>query len=112
MYLSFSPALPDVDGRRGFISPMSALTWQRLPLCDECLDEPPGRLDLVALSTLRSSIDEQLAMVGQLQHRRRWMARAYVRLRRQHAHTKAQRALRWKLKRAYRREAEAMEGSR
>jgi len=111
--LNCSPAPSCVDGwqdtTQGLIYPMSALLCQHLFRCDEHIDAPSGGDALVSLNALRSSIDEQFVMVQQLQHRRRRIARAYARLRRQRAHPKAQRSLRRKLNRAYRREAEAME---
>lgn len=51
----------------------------------------------------------RLGFLPQLQRRRRCIGRIYVRLRRQRAHAKAQRALRWKLRQAYRLQAEVME---
>jgi hypothetical protein len=95
--LSFSPALPCVDCRvlttQGLIHPMSSQVWQLLPLCSK-------------------DITNRIQAIEQLQSRRRRIARAYVRLRRQHAHVKAQRALRWRLCRMCQREKEAMEVQR
>ena len=68
-------------------------------LCDEHIEGLPGSDEPVAISALQYRISEQLAVVRHLQHRRRRIARAYVRLRRRHAHTKAQRALRFRLRR-------------
>ncbi len=114
--LNFSPALSCVDCQRdtnqGLMYHMSSLVWQLLPLCDEHIEEPFGSNEPVPFSALRYRINEQLAVVQHLQHRKRCIAHAYVRLRRQHAHVKAQRALRWRLNRASRLEAEVMEVGR
>ena len=114
--LNFSPAQTIVDckqeANQGVISQMGSLVWQLLPLCDEHIEEPFGSNEPVPFSALRYRINEQLAVVQHLQHRKRCIAHAYVRLRRQHAHGKALRALRWRLNRASRLEAEVMEVGR
>jgi hypothetical protein len=108
--LSFSPALPCMACRalvtQGLIYQMSSQVWQLLPLCDTHMEGPD---EPVSLSTLRCRISEQLAEIQHLQRRKRRVMRAYVRLRREHAHVKAQRALRWRLNRTYKLQAEAME---
>lgn len=111
--LNFSPALSCVDCQRdttqGLIYPMSPSVWQLLPLCDEHIDVLPGSDEPVSFHALRCQINEQLAEIQHLQRRKRHMARTYVRLRRQQAHHKAQRALRWRLNHAHKLQAEAME---
>lgn len=111
--LSFRPALPCVvceqPATAGHIYTMNPLVWQLVPLCNEHTEELPGSDKPVAISALQYRISEQLTMVRQLQRRRHRIARAYVRLRRQHAHTKAQRALRWRLNRASQLQAEALD---
>ncbi len=110
MRLCFTPALPCVDCRaltaQGLIYPMSSQVWQLLPFCDEHIEELPGSNGPVAISALQYRISEQLTVVRQLQRRRRRIARAYMRLRRQHAHTKLQRALRSRLRCICQRQAE------
>jgi hypothetical protein len=100
--LNFSPAQAIVGCRRGtnqgLMYHMSSLVWQLLPLCDEHIEEPFGSNEPVPFSALRYRINEQLAVVQHLQHRKRCIAHAYVRLRSQHAHVKAQRTLRWRLR--------------
>jgi hypothetical protein len=111
--LNFSPALSCVDCQRDttqtLIYPMSSLVWQLLPLCDRHMEEPSGTSESNSLNALRCCINERLAAIQHLQRGKRRIAHAYVRLRRQHAHVKAQRALRWRLNQAYRLHAEAME---
>ena len=113
MPLSFSPALPCVVCKQpataGRIYTVNPLVWQLVPLCNEHTEELPGSDEPVAISALQYRISEQLTVVRQLQRRRRRIARAYVRLRREHAHIKAQRALRWRLNQTYKLQAEAME---
>ncbi len=103
--LSIAPVLSCIDCRRdtnqGRIYPVSLLVWQLLPLCDEHINEPSGSGEPITLSTLQRHIDEQLAMTRHLQCRKHRIARAYMQLRSQRAHMKAQRALRRKLNRAY-----------
>jgi hypothetical protein len=112
--LSFSPALPCVDCHepttRGLIYPMSSQVWQLLPLCDEHSKEPSGSDEPVAFCVLRYRIDRQLAAIQHIRRRRQRLARAYLRLRKQHAYHKAQRALRIGLKRASRWQTQAREG--
>src|SRR5258708_5302815 len=87
--------------RRLSFLPMSSLAWRLLPLCDEYdehIEEPSGGEEPVSLSALRRRMNDQLAVIQQLQRRQRCIGRIYVRLRRQRAHAKAQRALRWKLR--------------
>ena len=109
--LRFSPALPCVDCKRdtsqGLIYQMSSLTWQLLPLCDDHIGGPPGSKERMSPRALRCRINEQLAEIQHLQRRKHHLARAYARLRKHHAPIKAQRALRWRLNRAY--EAGAVE---
>ena len=111
--LNFSPALSCVDCQKltsqGLIYQMSALVWQLLPLCDTHIEEPPGSAEPVSLGALRCQINEQLAVIQQLQRRKRHMARAYARLRKHHVPLKTLRALRWKLNQTEKLQAEAME---
>jgi len=58
---------------------------------------------------LRYRTHAQLAVVQHLQRRKRSLARAYMQLRRLHAHIKAQRTLRLRLKRAHQAAAMMME---
>jgi len=109
--LSFSPALPCVDCRElttlGLIYPMSSQLWQLLPLCSKDIGEPgpAGEEEpFASVCQLRQLITDQIRVIEHLQRRRRRIARAYVRLRRQHA--KAQRALRWRLRRICQRKEE------
>jgi len=103
--LNFSPAQTIVDckqeANQGVISQMGSLVWQLLPLCGEHIEEPSRSDEPVSLSAHRHRINEQLAVIQHLQRRKRRIAHAYVRLRRQHAHGKALRALRWRLNQAY-----------
>ena len=95
--LNFSPALSCVDCKRdtnqGLMYHMSSQVWQLLPLCNEQMEEPSDSDEPISLRALRCCIHEQLAVVQHLQRRKHRIAHAYVRLRRQHAHVKAQRAL-------------------
>ncbi len=108
MRLSFTPALPCVDSceltTQGFISPISSQVWQLLPLCRK----ESGEAEPVDEEDTFASIDQP----QQLQRRRRRITRAYLRLRRQRAHTKAQRSLRRKLNRACKLQVEAVEVQR
>ena len=110
MRLSFSPPLPCVDCQQltnqGHLYLVRSLAWQLLPLCDEH-SGPSGSDEPVSLSALRCSLNQQLVKIQQLQRRKRCIGRAYARLRRCHAHHKAQRALRWRLNQVY--QAEVME---
>ena len=90
-----------IGTRRLSFLPMSSLAWRLFPLCDEYdehSEEPSGGEEPVSLSALRRRMNDQLAVIQQLQRRRRCIGRIYMRLRRQRAHAKAQRALRWKLR--------------
>ncbi len=108
--LNFTPALVCVDCKRhtnqGLIYQTGSPVWQLLPLCDEQSEKPSGSDEPISLSALQYRVNEQLTVVRQLQHRRRRIARAYVRLRREHAHVKAQRALRWRLRHICQRQEE------
>ena len=110
MRLSFSPPLLCVDchqlTNQGHIYLVHSLAWQLLPLCDEHIGSS-GSDEPVSPNTLRCSLNKQLTVIQQLQRRRRSIGRAYMRLRRCHAHHKAQHALRWRLNQAY--QAEVME---
>ncbi len=104
--LSFSPSLPCVDCReltsRGLIYPISSQVWQLLSLCDKDIKEPEPASEVdafAAIGHLQQLFTSRIQAIEQLQRRRRRIARAYVRLCRQHAHIKAQRALRWRLRR-------------
>jgi len=103
--LNFSPALSCVDCKQetnqGIISQMGFLVWRLLPLSDEHIKEPSGSDEPVSLSAHRHRINEQLTVIQHLQHRKHRIAHAYVWLRRQHAHGKALRTLRWRLNQAY-----------
>lgn len=114
--LSFSPALPCADCYEltplGLIYPMSSQVWQLLPLCSKDMEESGPASDEdepVGIDQLQQLVTNRIQAIEQLQRRRRQIMHAYVRLRRQHAHVKAQRCLRWKLNRVYRLLAEAME---
>ena len=111
--LSFSPALPCVDcpelAIQGVIYPMSPQVWQLLPLYRKDIEEPePGSEEDTFATTghLQRLMTNRIRVIEQLQHKRRQIARVYVRLRRQHAHVKAQRALRRQLRSICQREAE------
>ena len=119
MRLSFTPALPCVDccelTAQGCISLMSSQVWQLLPLCSK----DSGEAEPVDEENTFASIDQPQQLVTsrirtreQLQRRRRWIARAYVRLRRQRAHVKVQRSLRRELNRVCKLQVEAMEVGR
>src|SRR5712691_286194 len=104
--LNFSPALPCVNCRelitRGLIYPMSPRVWHLLPLCNKDIEEPvpAGEEEpFASIGSLQQLVTNRLKAIEQLQRRRRRTARAYMRLRRQHTHVKAQRALRWRLRR-------------
>ena len=114
--ISFSPALPCVDCAElpilRLISPMSSQMWQLVPVCNEPRREPTpeaGKERFASASDLQQHITNDLRMIEQLRRRRLRIARAFLQLRRQRAHPKAQRALRWRLNHAYRLQAEAME---
>jgi hypothetical protein len=111
--LNFSPALSCVDCKRdinqGLIYQMGSLVWQLLPLCDEHIEELSDSDEPISLSTLRYRINEQVAMIQHLQRGRRHLAYAYLHLRRQHTHHKAQHALRVALNRSYRWQAQMRE---
>ncbi len=103
--LSFLPALPCVDclelASRGLICPISPQVWQLLPLCDKDIKEPELASEadaFAAIGHLQQLATSRIQAIGQLQRRRRRIARAYVRLHRRHAYIEAQRALRWRLR--------------
>ncbi len=111
--LCFTPTLPCVDCRvltaQGLIYPMSSQVWQLLPLCSKDIGEPgpAGKEEpFASVRQLRQLITDQIQVIEHLQRRRRRIAHAYVRLRREHAHAKAQRALRWRLRRICQRQQE------
>ncbi|MHB8596726.1 MAG: hypothetical protein ACYDER_07945 [Ktedonobacteraceae bacterium] len=112
-HLHFSPALPCVhchqETNHGRIAQVGTLGWQLLPLCSLHNEEPTRSDEPVAFGALRSRINTQLAIMQHRQRRTRGLARAYVRLRKFHAHRKAQRTLRWRLKRAYQAQATEVE---
>lgn len=111
--LSFAPTLPCVECRQdtdqGRLYPVRSLEWHLLPMCAEHIDELPGGNDPVSLKSLRCQINEQLAVIQQLRWRKRHLARTYMRMRRQHAPYKVQRALRRRLNQATKLQAEGME---
>ncbi len=101
--LHFSPALPR-------IYPTSFLDWQLLPICERDGKAPAGEEE--AFSSIvdpQQLVTHHHQVIHRLQRKKRHLARVYLRLRRQRAHTKAQRALRWRLNHTYRLQAEAME---
>ncbi len=113
MRLCFTPALPCVDCKQpatqGLIYSMSSQVWQFLPLCSKDIGErgPTGEEEpFASVRQLRQLITDQIQVIEQFQRRRRRIARAYLRLRREHAHVKAQRALRWQLRRICQRQEE------
>lgn len=112
--LSFSPALPCVDCEQptqlGLIYQMSSQVWQLLPLCERDIKEPAGEEEAFSsIADLQQLVTHHLQVIHQIQRRRHHSARAYMRLRRQHAPIKVRRALRWQLNQAYKLQAEAME---
>ena len=66
------------------------------------IKEPSDGDEPVSLSALRCQINERIAEIQHLQHRKRHIARAYVELRGQHTHWKVRRALRMSLNRTTR----------
>lgn len=112
--LHFSPALPCIDceqpTQQGLLSPTSSLDWQLLPICERESKAPADEEEAFSsIVDLQQLVARHLQVIHRLQRKRRHLARVYVRLRRQYTHTKAQRALRWKLNQTYRLLAEAME---
>ncbi len=114
--LSFSPALPCVDCAEpttlGLISPVSSQMWQLVPLCNEHSEQPePASAEeaFAHIGSLQQLVTRRIQAIEQLQRRRQHLAHAYLRLRKQHAPHKAQRALRIGLNRASRRQAEMRE---
>jgi len=103
--VSFSPALLCMECKQpttqGPIYPMSPLAWQLLPLCDKGIGKP-GRADeeepFASRGDLQQRITSRIETREHLQRQRRQVTRAYLRLRRQHAHIKAQRSFRWRLR--------------
>jgi hypothetical protein len=111
--LSFSPARALTI--LGLIYPMSSQVWQLLPCCDKDSKEPELTSEedaFVPIDHLQRLVKNWIQAVEQLQRKRRRTARAYVRLRREHAHVKAQRALRWRLRRICRRQEEVCMNNR
>ncbi len=113
--LCFTPAFPCIDCRalttQGLIYPMSPWVWQLLPLCSKDIGEPgpAGEEEpFASVGQLRQLITDQIQVIEHLQHRRHRIARAYVQLRKQHTHTKAQRALRFQLRRICQRQTEGV----
>ena len=116
--LSFRPALPCVDcaelTTQGLIYPMGSQMWQVVPLCNEHSEEPVPTSEVVeepfaSVSDLQWRITNDIRTIEQLRRKRQRIARAFLGLRKQGGHTKAKRALRWRLNHTYRLQAEAME---
>ena len=79
------------------------------PVCSEDIGEPGPAVEeepFASVRQLRQLITDQIQVIEHLQRRRHRIARAYVRLRKQHAHVKAQRCLRWRLQRICQRQEE------
>lgn len=109
--VTFTPALPCVDcgspTQQGLISPLHSLVWQIVPLCAQDLGNSAGEEAFLTDSAdLRDRITRQLQVIESLQRRRQRLTRDYLRLRRQRAHDKAQRALRIGLNRSYHQQAQ------
>lgn len=112
--LHFTPALPCADCKQptqqGLIYPTSSLVWQLLPLCERDIDKPAGEEEpFSSIRDLQQLVAHHLQVIHQIQRKKRHQARAYLRLRRQHAPAKSLRALRWRLNRSYKLQVEAME---
>jgi hypothetical protein len=112
--LRFTPALPCVDceqpTQQGLIYSKSSLAIQLLPRGARDSKKSAGEEEASStIADLQQLVTHHLKIIHQLQRRRRHLARAYLHLRRQHAHNKAQRALRIGLNRAYRRQMQVME---
>ena len=112
--LHFTPSLPCVDCLElttlGLISPMSSQVWQLLPLCERDIETSAGEEEASnTITDLHQLVTHHLQVIHHLQRRRRHLAQTYLHLRRQHAHHKAQRALRIGLNRFYRRQAKMRE---
>ena len=112
--LHFSQALPCINceqpTQQGLISPMRSLAWQLVPLCEQDIGQLAcEEVSCSNIADLQNQITRQLQVIHQLQRRRQHLARAYLRLRRQHAHHKARRALRIGLNRSYRQQVQAIE---
>lgn len=88
---------------------MSCHAWELLPCCDKDSEEPEPTSEedaFAPIDHLQQLVTNWIQAVEQLRRKRRLTVRAYVRLRRQHAHAKAQRALRWRLRRICQRKEE------
>lgn len=91
---------------------MTHLSWRLLPLCSKGITGPGLASEEVPFAhsgDLQQRITSKLAAIQHFQRRSRHLARAYLRLRRQHVHSKAGRALRIGLNRSYRRQAQMVE---
>ena len=92
------------------IYPISCHAWELLPCCDKGSEEPEPTSEedaFAPIDHLQRLMMNWIQAVEQLRRKRRRTARAYVRLRRQHALGKAQHALRRKLCRLCQRQEEA-----
>jgi DNA segregation ATPase FtsK/SpoIIIE-like protein len=112
--VTFTPALPCArclqPTRQRLITPMSSLAWQLVPLCERDIETSTGEeAACTTITDLQHRITQQLQVIYQLQRRRQNLACAYLHLRRQRAHSKAQRALRIGLNRASRRQTQLRE---
>jgi len=116
--LSFSSALPCVACKQpmteGRIYQLNRPTWQLVPLCNELSREAEpmseaGEEQLASVSALQQRLTNDIRVVEHLRQKRQHVARAFLRLRKQHGHTKAKHALRWKLCRLCLRQAETVE---
>ena len=116
--LSFSPALSCVVCKQlttaGRIYQLGYPAWQLVPLCNEHSEEPVPTSGVVeepfaSASDLQWRITNDIRTIEQLRRKRQRIARAFLGLRKQGGHTKAKRALRWRLNHIYRLQAETME---
>ncbi len=112
--LHFTPALPCAKCLEpttlGLLCPMRSQVWQLLPLCERDIETSTGEEEVSSTITdLQQLVAHHLQVIHQLQRRRRHLARAYLHLRRHHAHHKARRALRIGLNRSYRRQVQMRE---